>query len=88
MAHATLPRWVQHDSSQFERRWKRFARSVGGSWRIDETYVRYLYRAVDKLGKTVDFILSLTCVNLHRDPQKAFYFWPDVVQSVATQNTA
>jgi len=41
---------------------------LGGlcSWRMDETYVRvkgewmYLYRAVDKAGKTVDFILSLT----------------------------
>jgi len=27
---------------------------------MDKTYVRYLYRAVDKLGMTVDFLLSLT----------------------------
>ena len=39
------------------------ARPVGGSWRVDETYVKikgrwtYLYRAVDKAGKTVDFLL-------------------------------
>jgi len=64
MAHTTILRWVQHYSQEFERRWKRYARSVGGSWRMDETYVRvkgewmYLYRAVDKAGKTVDFILS------------------------------
>jgi hypothetical protein len=47
-----------------EKRWNRFARLVSGSWRLDETYVRvkgewiYLYRAVDKAGKTVDFYLS------------------------------
>jgi transposase-like protein len=39
-------------------------RSVGGSWRCDETYIKvkgrwtYLYRAVDKLGRTVDFLMS------------------------------
>ena len=60
MAHTTILRWVQRDSPEFERRWKRYTRSVGGSWRMDETYVRYLYRAVDKLGMTVDFLLSLT----------------------------
>jgi putative transposase len=37
---------------------------VGGSWRMDETYIKvkgvwkYLYRAVDKEGKTVDFLLT------------------------------
>ncbi len=39
MAHTTILRWVQHYSPEFERRWKRYARSVGGSWRMDETYV-------------------------------------------------
>jgi len=66
LAHTTILRWVQHYSPEFERRWKRYARSVGGSWRMDETYVRvkgewmYLYRAVDQAGKTVDFFLSRT----------------------------
>jgi transposase-like protein len=64
LAHTTILRWVQHYTPEFEQRWKRFARSVGGSWRMDETYVRvcgawvYLYRAVDKQGLTVDFYLS------------------------------
>src|SRR5450631_3948492 len=64
LAHTTILRWVQHYMPEFEKRWKRYARSVGGSWRMDETYIRvkgewtYLYRAVDKAGKTVDFYLS------------------------------
>jgi len=64
LAHTTILRWVQHYTPEFEQRWKRFARAVGGSWRMDETYIKvrgewvYLYRAVDKQGWTVDFYLS------------------------------
>jgi len=64
LAHTTILRWVQHYTPEFEKRWNRFARCVGGSWRCDETYIKvkgewkYLYRAVDKAGKTVDFYLS------------------------------
>jgi len=32
LAHTTILRWVQHYSPEFEKRWKRYARSVGGSW--------------------------------------------------------
>jgi transposase-like protein len=62
LAHTTILRWVQHYTPEFEKRWKRYARPVGGSWRMDETYINvrgewvYLYRAVDKAGKTVDFL--------------------------------
>jgi transposase-like protein len=64
MAHTTIMRWVHHYAPEFERRWNRFARSAGPSWRVDETYVKvsgewvYLYRAVDRDGNTVDFRLS------------------------------
>src|ERR1700679_4264638 len=63
LAHTTIMRWVQRYVPEFEKRWGRFARPVGGSWRFDETYVKikgrwtYLYRAVDNAGKTVDFLL-------------------------------
>ena len=64
LTHTTILRWVQRYLPEFERRWSRFARPVGGSWRMDETYIKvggrwvYLYRAVDKAGRTVDFFLS------------------------------
>src|SRR3984957_4840287 len=39
MAHTTIMRWVHHYPPEFERRWNRFARPAGPSWRVDETYV-------------------------------------------------
>ncbi len=64
LTHTTVLRWVQCYLPEFEKRWSRYARPVGGSWRMDETYLKvggrgaYLYRAVDKAGRTVDFFLS------------------------------
>jgi transposase-like protein len=63
VAHSTILRWVTRYVPEFEKRWNRFSRTVGTSWRADETYVpikgkwHFLYRAVDKHGKTVDFLL-------------------------------
>jgi transposase-like protein len=54
LTHTTIPRWVQHYLPEFEKRWSRYGRPVGGSWRMDETYIKvrgssaYLYRSVDK----------------------------------------
>src|SRR6185437_14285038 len=63
LARTTIMRWIQHYAPEFEKRWNRFARPARRSWRVDETYVKikgrwtYLYRAVDKEGRTVDFLL-------------------------------
>ena len=64
LAHTTILRWVQRYAPDFVKRWNRFDLSAGHSWRVDETYVKircqwhYLYRAVDRAGKTVGFRLS------------------------------
>jgi len=64
LTHTTILRWARRYLPEFEKRWSRFARPVRGSWRMDETYIKvdgrwvYLYRAVDKAGRTVDFLLS------------------------------
>lgn len=63
VAHTTIVRWVLRYVPEYEKRWNRFARPVGTSWRVDETYIsvrgrwHYLYRAVDKHGRTIDFLL-------------------------------
>jgi len=46
----------------FEKTFRKYKQPVGKSWRMDETYIKvkgqwkYLYRAVDKPGKTIDFL--------------------------------
>src|SRR5947208_11151470 len=62
--HATIQRWVVKDSPLLEEAFHRRKRPVWGSWRMDETYIKVkgqwynLYRAVDKMGQTIDFLLT------------------------------
>jgi len=62
--HSTINRWVVKYSPQLEQEFHRRKRPVWVSWRMDETYIKvkgewkYLYRAVDKYGKTIDFVLT------------------------------
>ncbi len=62
--HSTINRWVVKYSPQLEQEFHRRKRPVWASWRMDETYIKvkgewkYLYRAVDKYGKTIDFVLT------------------------------
>jgi putative transposase len=62
--HATLNRWVVRYSPLIAKEAQRRKARTSSSWRMDETYIKvkgkwnYLYRAVDKFGKTLDFMLS------------------------------
>ena len=62
--HATLNRWVIRFSPMIAIEAQRRKSATGSSWRMDETYIKvkgrwtYLYRAIDKFGKTLDFMLS------------------------------
>jgi len=62
--HSTVQRWVFKFSPEIEKSMHKRKRQVCSSWRMDETYIkvggkdRYLYRAVDKFGNTVDFLLT------------------------------
>jgi len=62
--HSTVFRWVQHYSPVLDKRCRRYLRPTNDSWRVDETYIKvkeqwkYLYRAVDSAGNTLDFLLT------------------------------
>lgn len=97
--HATLNRWVEKYARAIAEEAHRRKSPTGQSWRMDETYVKvkgewtYLYRAIDKQGNTLDFMLS-EC----RDEAAATAFfikaignndWPDkVVIDKSESNTA
>ena len=61
--HSTVNRWAIKFLPLLAKGFRQHKRPVGGSWRMDETYIKvngqwkYLYRAVDKAGNTVDFLL-------------------------------
>jgi len=62
--HSTVYRWVQAYAPELDKRCRSPLKPTNNSWRVDETYIKvkgkwkYLYRAVDSSGKTLDFMLS------------------------------
>jgi len=81
--HSTVHRWAIKLLPVLEKAFRRRKRPVGKSCRMDETYIRikgewrYLYRAVDKDGNTIDFLLRA-----HRDKTAARrYFEKSIAQN-------
>jgi putative transposase len=80
--HTSIYRWIQKFTPQLEATFRKVKkRPVGTSWRMDETDIKikgqwtYLYRAVDKEGQTVDFLLTA-----RRDKQAALRFFRKAVR--------
>jgi putative transposase len=79
--HSTVHRWAIKLLPVLEKAFGRSKRKVGRNWRMDETYIKvkgewkYLYRAVDKAGDTVDFLLRA-----RRDKAAARRFFEQAVE--------
>jgi transposase, IS6 family len=75
-------RWVQAYAPEINRRCRRYLKPTNKSYRVDETYIkvkgqdRYLYRAVDSTGQTIDFLLTAK-----RDADSAKRFFRKVVRA-------
>jgi transposase-like protein len=74
--HSNIYRWVQKFTPHLEAAFRNGKkRSMGSGWRMDETYIKvkgqwkYMYRAVDREGQTIDFLLTA-----HRDKKAALRF--------------
>ena len=83
--HSTINRWAVRFLPLIEKLSHKHKRQVGTNWRMDETYIKvkgiwkYLYRAVDKEGKTVDFLLTA-----HRDMAAAKRFFEKTMRGNGT----
>ena len=84
--HTTVFRWVQEYGPEIDQRCRPHLRPTNDSWRVDETYIKvkgkpkYLYRAVDSDGNTIDFLLTAK-----RDAAAAKRFFRKTLKAVHTQ---
>ena len=80
--HSSINRWAIRFLPLLEKVFRRHKRPAGSSWRMDETYIKvkgdwkYIYRAADKQGKTVDFLLTDK-----RDKAAALRFFDKAMQA-------
>ena len=80
--HSSAQKWVVAYSPQLEQSFRTQKKTTGMNWRMDETYLKvsgkwvYLYRSVDKEGKTVDFMVSKK-----RDRQAVLKFFKKAIGS-------
>jgi IS6 family transposase len=76
ISHTTIMRWVHEYGPEIDKRIRPFLRHTNDSFRVDETYIKvkgqwkYLYRAVDSQGNTIDFMLA---ANRDVDAAKRFF---------------
>ncbi len=84
--HTTIYRWVQDYAPELNKRIRPHLQQTNDSWRVDETYIevkgewKYLYRAVDSEGNTLNFMLSAK-----RDGKAAVWFFRKVLKATHTQ---
>lgn len=84
--HSTINRWVLKYAPELDKRIRPFLNPTNDSWRVDETYIevkgawKYLYRAVDSQGNTLDFMLSAK-----RDGKAAARFFRKVLKANHSQ---
>ncbi|MDE1462192.1 IS6 family transposase [Spartinivicinus poritis] len=80
--HSSIQRWVVAYSAKLEKSFRKKKSPVGRSWHMDETYIRvkkdwyYLYRAVDKQERTIDFLFTK-----HRDTKAAKRFFKKAIRA-------
>ena len=84
--HSTVYRWVQVYAPELEKRCRPHLKPTNDSWRVDETYIKvkgkwkYLYRAIDSSGNTLEFMLSAK-----RDKRAAKRFFRKALKVTHTQ---
>ena len=80
--HVTIFRWMQRYAPEISKRMRPHLKMSGTFYRLDETHVKvgkewkYLYRAVDSTGQTIDFLLSAK-----RDVSAAKRFFKKVMRA-------
>jgi len=84
--HTTIYRWVQQYAPELDKRCRPHLHPTNDSWRVDETYIKvkgawkYLYRAVDSNGNTLDFLLTAK-----RDAAAAKRFFRKTLKAIHNQ---